>query len=116
MEHQSLQNAYKHQSISEQVGLQREEVENQISFCPNCAGVISPNMRFCEECGYSLLAKECPHCHKPVSAGMALCQHCMHPVNATRCSFVEKRKRQMISSVRIAEIHRMVSSALNARP
>lgn len=46
MEHQSLQNAYKHQSISEQVGLQREEVENQISFCPNCAGVISPNMRF----------------------------------------------------------------------
>lgn len=87
MEQQSLQNAYKHQSIGEQVSLQREEVENQISFCPNCAGVISPNMRFCEECGYSLLAKECPHCHKPVSAGMALCPHCMHPVNATRCSF-----------------------------
>ena len=92
MEQQSLQNAYKHQSIGEQVGLQREEVENQISFCPNCAGVISPNMRFCEECGYSLLAKECPHCHKPVSAGMALCPHCMHPVNATRCSFCGEAK------------------------
>lgn len=38
MEHQSLQNAYKHQSISDQVGLQREEVGNQISFCPIVRG------------------------------------------------------------------------------
>ena len=49
-------------------------------------------MRFCEECGYSLLAKECPHCHKPVSAGMALCQHGMHPGNETRCSFCGEAK------------------------
>ncbi len=38
MEQQSLQNAYKHQGISEQVNLQREEEEIHVSSCPNCGG------------------------------------------------------------------------------
>lgn len=92
MEKQSFQNIYRHQGISEQVNLQREEEENNVSSCPNCGGMISSDMRFCEDCGYSLLARNCPCCHKPVNAGMALCPHCMHPVNATRCSFCGEPK------------------------
>ena len=43
--------------------------------CPACGAAVSPNAKFCPECGKSLL-RACPACGAALSANAKFCPEC----------------------------------------
>jgi membrane protease subunit (stomatin/prohibitin family) len=51
--------------------------------CPNCGQPVSPNAKFCSNCGHPLTVT-CPICATDNPAGSKFCSHCGHSLMAER--------------------------------
>lgn len=55
---------------------QRQQPQQETVPCVSCGKPISPNLKFCPECGASQQAAACKACNKPLNPGAKFCPEC----------------------------------------